>query len=91
MAYSTSSPDRTPNQAGDGVRITAPRARQAYRGRRVLWILLASLAAVIIAFLVAFVANPTTPVAHKGGAGQTRDPAARKSFHTPAAAPNAPG
>jgi hypothetical protein len=91
MAYGTSPPTQTTDEAGDGIEITAPRARQAYRGRRVLWILLASLAAVIVAFVIAFATNPTTPVAHKGGNGQTRDPAAAQSFSTHAPAPKTPG
>ncbi len=63
MAYTTSAANKTPDADTGGVDITAPRARQAYKGRRILWILLASLAAVIVAFVIAFATNPTTPVA----------------------------
>ena len=90
MAYSPSSPDRAPDAAGDGVDISAPRARQAYRGRRVMWILLASLAAVVIAFLIAFVTNPTTPVAGKAGSGHVTSPAAA-TFNAPEPQPKQPG
>ena len=88
MAYSTSSPTKTTDAAGDGVDISAPRARQAYKGRRILWILLASLVAVVIAFLIAFAFNPTTPVASQGGHVTT--PAAQ-SFNAPEPQPKEPG
>jgi hypothetical protein len=82
-----------PSQAAapDGVDISAPRARQAYRGRRVLWILLASLALVVAAFFVAFATNPTTPVDEKAGNARTNSPAAAEIFHAPEPAPKQPG
>ena len=90
MAYSTGSSNRPPDAAGDGVDITAPRARQAYKGRRILWILLASLAAVIIAFFIAYATNPTNPVASKEGSGHVTAPPAQ-TFNAPAPQPKNPG
>ena len=78
-------------QAGDGVDVSAPRARGAYPGRRILWILMASLAMVVIAFLVAFATNPTTPVDDKSGNSRTTQPAVAERFDTPAPAPKPPG
>jgi hypothetical protein len=78
-------------QAGDGVDVSAPQARQAYRGRRVLWILIASLALVVIAFFVAFATNPTTPVDEKAGNGRVQAPAAAEIFNAPEPAPKQPG
>jgi hypothetical protein len=91
MASNSSSTDTGATQPGDGVDIAAPRARQAYPGRRILWILLASLALVVIAFIIAFATNPTTPVDEKAGQARTRDPAAAELFHAPEPAPKQPG
>jgi hypothetical protein len=45
------------DRRGDGEDISAPRARQAYPGRRILWILSISLVLVMGAFLLTYVMN----------------------------------
>jgi hypothetical protein len=89
MALST--PNRTTDAAGDAETITAPRARQAYKGRRILWILLVSLAAVVIAFLIAYGTNNNQPAAAKLGSGHVTNPAAAQMFHAPEPQPKNPG
>jgi hypothetical protein len=74
-------------QPGDGVDISARRARGAFPGKHVLAILLASLALVVIAFIVAFATNPTTPVAEKPGSAQVTDSATAQRFDTPVTPP----
>lgn len=83
----TSNQHPTTAQPGDGVDISARRARGAFPGRHVLLILVASLALVVVAFLVAFATNPTTPVADKAGNGKVEQPALVQQFDAPAAAP----
>jgi hypothetical protein len=85
MAASNQHPEVA--QPGDGVDISARRARGAFPGKHVLLILAASLALVIIAFLVAFATNPTTPLAGKPGSAQVTDPATVQRFDTQATPP----
>ena len=87
----TSEQHPTTPQPGDGVDISARRARGARPGKHVLLILAASLALVIIAFMVAFATNPTTPVADQPGSAQVTDPATAQKFDAPEPAPKSPG
>lgn len=83
----TSNQHPTTAQPGDGVDISARRARGAFPGKHVLLVLLASLALVVIAFAFAFVTNPTTPVADRPGSAQVTDPATASQFDAPTPAP----
>ncbi|OYX32038.1 MAG: hypothetical protein B7Y99_09095 [Caulobacterales bacterium 32-69-10] len=87
----TSEQHPTTPQPGDGVDISARRARGAFAGKHVLLILAASLALVIIAFLVSFAINPTTPVADDPGSAHVTEPATAQQFDAPAPAPKQPG
>lgn len=84
-------PGRQAMQPGDGVDISAARARGAYKGRRVLWMLLVSLALVVAAFVIAFATNPTAPAADRRGGAQVKEPAVVQSFQAPEPAPKVPG
>jgi hypothetical protein len=78
-------------QAGDGVDISARRARRAFPGRHVLLILAASMVLVIIAFLVSFATSPTAPGDQKAGNAKVTDPALVQQFREPEPAPKQPG
>ena len=52
---------------------------------------LASLALVVIAFMVAFATNPTTPVSDQPGSAHVTDPATAQQFDAPEPAPKQPG
>lgn len=79
----TSTQHPTTTQPGDGVDISARRARGAFPGKHVLLILVASLALVVIAFMVAFATNPTTPVADGPGSAHVTEPATAQQFEAP--------
>lgn len=73
--------DRPENRMGDGEDVSAPRARGAYPGRRILWILSISL---ILGFgtLMGVMALYSGPL---GSTNQpTASPTAASSFDTPA-------
>jgi len=73
--------DRSENRMGDGEEVSAPRARGAYSGRRVLWILSISL-------ILGFGALMGVMAIYSGPLGSTNQPAASpaaaSSFNTPA-------
>jgi hypothetical protein len=73
--------DSPENRMGDGEDISAPRARQAYPGRRILWILSISLLLVVGALFGAV-------ALYSGPLGRTNQPqadaASARSFDTPA-------
>jgi hypothetical protein len=77
------------NPAGDGVDISARRARGALFGRHVFVVLIVSLVLVVVAFAVAFMTNSTTPVSKSGG--QVEQPSVVQQFHEPEPAPKQPG
>jgi hypothetical protein len=86
----SSDPGAEPGQTGDGVEISAPRARQAYPGRRIMWILLASLAAVVLAFAISFAINSTEPASDDTGDAGVVSPADAQLFSAPEPAPRQP-
>jgi hypothetical protein len=69
------------NRMGDGEVVSAPRARQAYPGRRILWILSISLVLVVGALFsaVALYSGPLGSINQPAA-----DKAAARSFNTPA-------
>ena len=75
-------PDDTPeNRMGDGEDVSAPRARGAYPGRRILWILSISLV-LVVGVLFGAVALYSGPL---GSTNQpAASPAAASTFNTPA-------
>jgi hypothetical protein len=87
----TSNQHPTTAQPGDGVDITVRRARGAFPGKHVLLILVASLALVVVAFMVAFATNPTTPVSDGPGSAHVTEPATAEQFSAPEPAPKQPG
>jgi hypothetical protein len=89
MATSNQHPSTA--QPGDGVDISARRARGAFAGKHVLLILVASVALVVVAFLVAFATNSTTPVAQKAGNAKVEERAVVEKFNAPEPAPKQPG
>ena len=91
MPVTTTSTDQRPIQDkpgdGDGVHLPARRARQGFKDRPILWVLLISLALVVIAFGVAFTTNNNQEAAVDRGSARTGDPAAASTFDMPAPAP----
>ena len=88
MPVSTS-PDQGPTtpQQGDGEVVGVVRARQGFKDRPILWVLLVSLILVVLAFGIAFLTNDNQDVAADSGQSRTNDAAAAAQFDTPEPAP----
>jgi len=82
-------PDTTNDtpQPGDGEHIAARRARQGFKDRPILWVLLISMTLLVVAFGVAFMTTSETQLAETPGVGGTEDPAAAGLFDAPSPAP----
>jgi hypothetical protein len=84
MPVSTSTDQRPlAPQPGDGEVIGERRARQGFKDRPILWVLLISLVLVVVAFAVAFKTNDNPQAAAEGGFAQTTEPAAAQAFDAP--------
>lgn len=87
MATTTTDQPQSVHQQGDGEVVSATRARQGFKMRPILYVLLASLFLVVVAFAVAFVTNDNQDAAQAGGYSRTTDPATSEQFNTPEPAP----
>ena len=76
-----------PPQQGDGEVINARRARQGFRDRPVLLVLIAAFLLTAIGFGIAFMTNNNQQSAAERGVAQTTDRAAVATFDTPEPAP----
>lgn len=77
-------------QPGDGEIVPELAARQGFRDRPILWVLMISLALVVVAFGIAFMTNNNQEAAAERGMGQTSEPAVAQQFDAPAPAPVTP-
>jgi hypothetical protein len=91
MPITETSTDQRPIQDqpgdGDGVVLPARRARQGFKDRPILWVMLISITLVVIAFGFTFLTNNDQQAAVDRGAARTGDPAAAQTFDMPAPAP----
>ena len=85
----TSSTDQRPvqPQPGDGEVVGVRRARQGFKDKPILWVLLISLVLVVAAFAVAFSTNNNQESAADRGMARTDDAAAAATFNAPEPAP----
>jgi Zn-dependent protease with chaperone function len=75
------------HQMGDGEVVNARRARQGFRDRPILYVLMISLALVVVAFGIAFFTNNSRESAADRGYARTNDPAVAAQFDAPEPAP----
>ncbi len=89
---STSSTNQRPQSAqpGDGEVVSATRARQGFRDKRILYVLLGALALLIVGYLIAFAISPTDDALDRTGNARTEDPGAAAMFNAPEPAPKLP-
>ena len=85
----TSSTDQRPvqPQPGDGEVVGVRRARQGFKDKPILWVLMISLVLVVAAFAVAFTTNNNQESAADRGFARTNDASAAASFNAPEPAP----
>lgn len=91
MATTSTDQRPQPAQIGDGEIVGEDRVKQGRSGKRIFAILAASLALVIIGFVIAFMSSPTNVADdNRGGQARTDDAAAAATFDAPEPAPKQP-